>query len=156
MNKVILLDNEARINAEEKYVQDRTITMKDLKENLKVMYDLMDKYFPKKVKSQEKKIEDRTISLEELKENFYKLPREEQNSVLRQLDDVKAKNLKASQEEGFKKLPEDIQATLGISAGNLKKLTKDQRTTLVKKFDDILIVEREKNKRQILKEFVKK
>lgn len=155
MEKVILLDNEARINAEEKYIQDRTITMKDLKENLKVMYDLMEKYFPKKVKSQEKKIEDRTISLEELKENFYKLPREEQNSVLRQLDDVKAKNLKADRQKAFENLPEDIRAGVGMPKENLKMLTIDQRTALLKKLDDIVKIERNRQKEEVVQEAIK-
>ncbi len=95
------------------------------------------------------------ITLEDLKANFDKLSREERSSVLKSMDNLRAANQKSTKENGFKRLPPDIQATLGISSENLKKLTVDQRTILVKKVDDILQVETEANKKQILAEAIK-
>lgn len=158
MKRIVLINQsheEARIEAEERYINDRTIDPESLKTDLKYMADLLKESSPEETLPGETKLEP-TLGVDDLKANFHKLSREGQDSILRQLDDVKARNLKVSKEEGFKKLPADMQATLGISADNLKKLTEDQRTTLTKKFDDILTVEREAKKKQILKEFTKK
>lgn len=119
-----------------------------LREN-KGIIDLTEK------KAAKKKAADKTISLEDLTANIDKLSREERDSVLEKMDNLREENLKASKEEGFSNLPEDIQASLGVSPDNLKKLTKDQRTTLLKKFDDILQVEKEKKKQGIIQEAIK-
>jgi len=125
----------------------QTIPIKDRKEGMTIynelkqnggIINLEDKkkisLIEKSHKAEIEKVENKGVSLEDIKANFEKLTREEQNEVLEKMDNLKATNLKATKEESFKRLPEDIQATLGISAGNLKKLTEDQRTTLIKKF----------------------
>ena len=101
-------------------------------------------------KAAKKKVADKTISLEDLSVNIGKLSKEERREVLEKMDDLKATNQKVAREEGFKRLPEDIQATLGMSPENLKKLTEDQRTTLLKQFDGILEVEKEAKKKQVI------
>lgn len=108
-------------------------------------------------KAAKKKVAGKTISLsvEGLRDNIGKLSREERSDVLEKMSNLRATNLKAKREQGFKNLPGDMQATLGMSADNLKKLTQDQRTTLVKQFDDILTVEKEKKKQRIIEEIIK-
>ena len=105
--------------------------------------------------TKEKPVTDKTISLEDVRANFDKLSREEQSSVLESMDNLKAANQKTIKEEGFKRLPSDLQATLGMSPENLAKLTEDQRTILVKQFDDILIVETKVKKKKVLAEAIK-
>ena len=99
----------ARIFAEQKHTNDRMIDPETLKEDLKYMADLLKESSPEKTLPGEKKLEP-SIGVDDLKTNFHKLPREGQDSILRQLDDVKARNEKAAREEGFKRLPEDIKA----------------------------------------------
>lgn len=105
-------------------------------------------------KAEVEKVENKGISLEDLRDNIGNLSREEINSVLESIDNLKATNQKASREEGFNNLPGDIKATLGISKENLAKLTKDQRTILLKRFDDILIAEKRKKKEEIIESLI--
>jgi len=155
MNRVTLLDEEARKRGEEKYVNDRMINMNDLKTDFQCMFDLLQKYYPKEKVEAEEKIENRKISLADLRENFHKLPKDEQNKVLSSLEDMKARNQKTKREESFKKLPEDIRMAIGLPAENLKMLKVDQRTVLLKQLDDILKIETNKKQEQLIAEAIK-
>jgi len=108
-----------------------------------------------KVNVEEQAIKDRTISVDDLKNNFHNLPKDEQNKILSSLEATKARNQKIAREEGFNRLPDDIKAGIGMPADNLKMLTKDQRTTLLKKLDDVLEIERKKHQDNLIAEAVK-
>ena len=157
MKNVILIDEsheQARIEAEEKYVNDRMIDPESLKTDIKYMADLLKESSPGQVSKNEKNL-DPTLKVADLKANFHKLPREGQNSVLRQLDNIRARNLKAKKQEAFERLPEDIKAGVGMPKENLKMLKVDQRTALLKKLDDIVKIERNREKERIVAEAVK-
>ena len=138
MKTVTLLDEKARIEAEEKMVEDKTISPASLKEDLKCMLDLFDKHFPKKkVEGEEisKKDKEMTFTLKEAQEKWDLFSEKEKELFLRasvnMQDDLREKKDK----ERVERLPEEVRTLVSLSQKDWNKLPGNGQEIILKKMN---------------------
>ena len=130
MNKITLLDEEARIEAEEKFVEDRTIDMESLKTDFKFMHDILEK--GKKLGIEETEEKPIILTDEKIERGFRKMPKDKREDLLKM--SVKAKDIEIRQKiEARENRKSDIAPVANLSKKSWSKLPKVGREAVLQK-----------------------
>lgn len=132
---------KSEIDLEDKFIRDRTINMSSLKTDFKVMYDLLERYFPKDKREEagefsEENSEEKPekVTLKEIGIFYDRLPKEKKEIFLQELFEARVKGREEAKSKALAALPEDIKGIINMSQESWNKLPKNGQELILEKF----------------------